>query len=290
VIPMRAPLPRLAAVLAVLALALAGCSGGKGDGGDEGTPQAGDDAVPMLHGYVFDPAIRPLEGVTVKVLDTNASVSTDEDGFFGFDGLPVEQFLVIVASVDGFVPGSKQVTLTADSPVRLNFTLEPVPVRTPFMQVDKRDLVVDCQVGTVANGDNNTFACGAGASEGEDHWDIAVGPELAGAVIEIYWEPTTDAAASIGARLETLELGQLNLILAETVGESPLRLSVPQLSAERYYSGGGLMRLTVFAAPNADETEAGVGASVLVQQAITAYASLFYVAPPDPAYTIANAS
>jgi hypothetical protein len=276
------------AVLAVLALTLAGCSGGKGED-DGATPQGGDEALPMLHGYIFDPAIRPLEGVSVKVLDTNSTSVTDANGYFGFDGLPVEQFLVIVASLDGFMPGSKQVTLAADAPVRLNFTLEPVPVRTPYMQVDKHDLVVECQVGTAANGQNDTYACGPGASETEDYWDIAVGTDLAGAVIEVYWEPTTDAAASIGARLETLELGQLNLVLAETVGTSPLRLSVAQLSAERYYTAGGLMRLTVFAAPNADETEAGIGASVLVEQAITAYASLFYVAPPDPAYTIADA-
>ena len=280
---------RLLAVVAVLAMALAGCSGAKDEEGGA-APQAGDTDIPMLHGFVFDPAIRPLEGVTVKVLDTNATTVTDDDGFFGFDGLPVEQFLVIVASVDGFVPGSKQVTLAADAPVRLNFTLEPVPVRTPFMQVDKHELVVDCQVGTVASGQNNTYACGTGASEGEDFWDIAVAPDLAGAVVEVYWEPTTDAASSIGARLETLELGQLNLILSEVVGTSPLRLSVPQLAAERYYTGGGLMRLTVFAAPNADENEAGIGASVLLEQGITAYASLFYVAPPDPSYTIAGAS
>ena len=279
---------RLLAVLAVLALTLAGCSGGK-DEADGATPQGGDEAMPMLHGYVFDPAIRPLEGVTVKVLDTNASVVTDAEGFFGFEDLPIEQFLVIVATIDGFVPGSKQVTLTAEAPVRLNFTLEPVPVRTPYMQVDKHDLVVECQIGTAANGQNNSIACGPGASESEDHWDIAVAPELAGAVIEVYWEPTTDAASSIGARLETLELGQLNLILSEVVGTSPLRLTVPQLAAERYYAAGGLMRLTVFAAPNADETEAGVGASVLVEQAITAYSSLFYVAPPDPSYTIGDA-
>jgi hypothetical protein len=276
------------AVLAVMALALAGCSDGKGedDGKDPATSGAG--SLPMLHGYVFDPAVRPLAGVQVKVLDTNSTVLTDDGGFFGFDGLPLEQFLVVVASVDGFVSGSKQVTLTADGPVRLNFTLEPVPIQVPRMTTAKQDLIVQCQVGLVAGGQNDTYACGTG--QDIDSWDIAVEPDLAGAVIEVFWEPTTDAAASIGARLETLELGQLNLILSEVVGTSPLRLSVPQQSAERYYTAGGLMRLTVFAAPNAAENEAGIGASLLIEQGITAYASLFYVASPDPAYTIANAA
>jgi hypothetical protein len=278
---------RLLAVLAVVALALAGCSDGKGkdDGKDPGSDPG---SLPMLHGYVFDPAVRPLAGVQVKVLDTNSTAVTDDQGFFGLEGLPVEQFLVVVATFDGFMPDSKQVTLTAEGPVRLNFTLAPVPIQVPRMTTAKQELLVECQVGVAANGQNDTYACGTGTQD-IDSWDIGVEADLSGAVIEVFWEPTTDAAASIGARLETLELGQLNLVLSEVVGTSPLRLSVSQLSAERYYTAGGLMRLTVFAAPNADENEAGVGASVLVEQGITAYASLFYVAPPDPAYTIANA-
>ncbi|HUR24532.1 MAG TPA: carboxypeptidase-like regulatory domain-containing protein [Candidatus Thermoplasmatota archaeon] len=280
---------RLFATMAVVAFVLAGCSGKKADDGDGTDPaSSGGGSLPMLHGYVFDPAVRPLEGVTVKVLDTNSTTVTDEEGFFGFTELPVEQFLVVVASIDGFSSGSKQVTLTPTAPVRLNFTLDPIPVQTPRMTTAKGELLVECQVGVTAQGQNSSYPCGSGTQD-VDTWDIPIEPDLSGAVIEIYWDPGTTAASSIGARLETLELGQLNLVLAEVVGTSPLRLSVPQLAAERYYTAGGLMRLTVYAAPNADENEAGVGASALVEQAITAYASLFYVAPPDPAYTIANA-
>lgn len=281
--PMRA-----LAVAAVLALTLAGCSGGK-EGEGDAPPSSGGDDLPMLHGYVFDPALRPLVGAKVTVLDTNSTGIADDEGFFGFDGLPVEQFLVVVASLDGFISGSKQVTLTALAPTRLNFTLEPVPVQTPYMEVSKQELLVECQVGTVFNGENSTQSCGTGTRD-IDSWDIAVAPDLAGAVVEVYWEPTTAAAESIGARLETLELGQLNLVLSEVVGTSPLRLSVAQLQAERYYVAGGLMRLTIYAMPNADENEAGVGVTVLAEQPVTAYASLFYVAPPDPAYTIGNAA
>lgn len=276
--------PRAAAVL-LAALLLAGCSGGNGK--DDGkVPDANaPGALPLLHGYVFDPTLKPLEGATVKVLDTNSSGATDPQGFFGFDGLPTERFLVVVATKDGFVPQSKQVTLSPDGPTRLNFTLQPVPVQVPYMQTAKQDLLVECQVGTVVNGENRTTDCSTGASN-VDHWDIAVGPDLAGAVVEVFWEPSTAAAASIGARLETLELGQLNLNLGEVVGGSPLRLQVPQVTANRYYASGGLMRLTVFAAPDTDATESTAGATVLVQQPLTAYASLFYIAPPDPSYTI----
>lgn len=281
---------RLLAVAAVLALALAGCSDGGGKGGADGPAEgAGPGALPMLHGYVFDPALRPLEGAVVKVLETNASATADDEGFFGFDGLPVEQFLVVVATMPGFTPTSKQITLTADVPVRLNFTLEPVPVASPYSTVVKQEMLLECQVGTVVQEEHNQQSCGSGVQE-IDQFDIAVEAGLAGAVVEVYWEPTTQLAASLGAKLETLELGQLNLVLAQVVGTGPLVLRVPQSTAERYYPEGGLMRLTIYAEPNADENEAGVGISVAVQQPATAYASLFYVQPPDPTYSIGNAS
>jgi hypothetical protein len=278
---------RWLALAAVAALTLAGCSDGKS--GDPAATPNNPEGLPLLHGYVFDPALRPLAGATVKVLDANASTTADDEGFFGFDGLPAEQFLVVVATMDGFTPTSKQITLAVDTPVRLNFTLEPVPIETPYSQVLKQELLVECQVGWVAADQFNQMNCGTGVQE-IDQFDIAVDVSLAGAVIEVFWEPTSSLSESIGAKLETLELGQLNLVLGQVVGTSPLRITVPESTAERYYPQGGLMRLTIFAEPNSDENEAGVGASVLVSQAVTAYASLFYVAPPDPSYSIADAS
>lgn len=277
---------RWLAVALVAALTLAGCSDGKG--GDD-APASGDpEDLPMLHGFVFDPALRPMAGATVKVLDTNVSTTSDDEGFFGFDGLPVEQFLVIVATLEGFTPSSKQITLAVDTPVRLNFTLEPVPVQTPYSQVVKQEMLVECQIGVVAAEENNQMNCGTGLQE-IDQFDIAVDVNLAGAVVEVFWEPGSALSESMGAKLETLDLGQLNLVLGQVVGVSPLRITVPESAAARYYPQGGLMRLTVYAEPNADENEAGVGATLLVEQAVTAYASLFYVAPPDGSYTIADA-
>lgn len=275
------------AVVVLLASGLAGCSDKKDDG--KGVTPSNPEGLPMLHGFVFDPALRPLPGAQVKVLDTNASTVADDQGFFGFDGLPPEQFLVVVATMDGFTPTSKQITLAVDTPVRLNFTLTPVPVQTPYSQVLKQDLLVECQLGYVAADQENHANCGTGLQE-VDQFDIAVDVNLAGAVVEVFWEPASPLSESIGAKLETLDLGQLNLVLGQAVGTSPLRITVPESTAQRYYPQGGIMRLTVFAEPNADENEAGVGVSFLADQAVSAYASLFYVAPPDPSYTIADAS
>lgn len=278
---------RLAALL-VVALAIAGCSGGQDADPGAGPAPAQSDSIPMLHGYVFDPAIRPLEGATVKVLDTNVSSTTTDEGFFGFGGLPTEQFLVIVATMPGYIPSSKQVTLAPDVPVRLNFTLEPQPVAAPYREIIPFEGFVGCQAAFAVSDTNNTLDCNNGLEQ-RPRLDFAVGPDLAGAVIEVFWEPFTPAAESMGLRLETLELGQLNIVLGQVLGPSPLRISVPQSVAEKYYPGGGLMRLTVFAASDAHQNEAGVGASLAFQQSFEAFASLFYVQPPEASYTLANA-
>jgi hypothetical protein len=272
---------RTVAFLTILALALAGCSGGDGSKDGDGGPVGGD--VPMLHGYVVDAAIRPLEGVTVKVLDSNVSVLSDAGGYYGFDGLPTEQFLVLVATKPGYIAQSKQVTLVPDVPVRLNFSLEVEPVLAPFWRTLQFEGMVGCQLATVGPTGNNTFDCNNGLEQ-RTRWDFALDPNLAGAVVEVYWDARSEAGKSLGMRLETLELGQLNVVLGQVIGESPLRISVPPSAAQKYYPQGGLMRLTVEAASDATENEAGVGESFVVQQGFQAFASVFYVSTP-PCFT-----
>lgn len=279
---------RTLAFLTVLVVALAGCSGGNGGGPDgdvEGSGPKG--GLPMLHGYVVDVAIRPLDGVTVKVLDSNVSVLSDAGGYYGLDGLPTEQFLVLVATKAGYIPQSKQVTLVPDVPVRLNFTLEIEPVVAASMSVIPHEGFIGCQAATVGPTGNNTFDCNAGMAQ-QVRWDFGVEPDLAGAVIEVYWEPRSEAGKSLSIQLETLELGQLNVVLGHVIGESPLRITVPQTAAEKYYPQGGLMRLTVQAASDAEQNEAGIGSSIVVQQAYEAFASLFYIEPPRACYTLEN--
>lgn len=270
---------RILVLLTVLAMVLAGCSGGKGgDGGNGGGgPSPGD--VPMLHGYIVDLAIRPLEGVTVKVLDSNVSVLSDVGGYYGFDDLPTEQFLVLVATKEGYIPQSKQVTLVPDVPVRLNFSLEVEPITAPYWHTLPYEGMVGCQIATVGPTGHNNVDCNNGLEQ-RTRWDFAVEANLAGAVVEIYWDARTEVGKSLSMRLETLELGQLNVELGNITGESPLRITVPPSAAQKYYPQGGLMRLTVQAASDAEQNEAGIGESIVFQQGFQAFTSVFYVSAP----------
>ena len=269
---------RSIALLTVFAFVLAGCSGGEGGDKDVGSGPSGG-GVPMLHGYVVDLAIRPLEGVTVKVLDSNVSVVSNEGGYYGFAGLPTEQFLVLVATKEGYIPQSKQITLVPDVPVRLNFSLEIEPVAAPFWHTLPFEGMVGCQVATVGPTGNNTYDCNSGLEQ-RTRWDFALDANLAGAVVEVYWDPGTEAGKSMSMHLETLELGQLNVVLGYVIGESPLRITVPPSAAQKYYPQGGLMRLTVQAASDAEQNEAGIGESIVFQQGFQAFASVFYVSVP----------
>lgn len=278
----RAPL--VAVVL--LGIALAGCADGDPD---ETTPTTSPapKQTPMLSGWVFDPAIRPVAGVTVELTDTGTVVTTDENGFYGFPSAPRERFLVLVASKEGYMSASKQVTLPLEGHVRLNFTLQPEPVRTPRVEVQKFEGLLSCRTGITVDEENATFDCGPG-TESADQWDFAVEADLAGAVIEVFWDPGTPLAESLSVRVETLELGEFNFVIGETLGSSPLRITVPQAVAAKFYPAGGLMRATVDAAPDNDANEAGIGASVAFQQDFAVFASLFYVEPPPGTYTVAQ--
>lgn len=275
---------RTLALLAVVALALAGCSGGK-DGGPDNVSASNPEGLPMLHGYIVDTAIRPLEGVVVTVLDTNTTATSDENGYFGLDDLPTEQFLILVAEKTGFIASSKQVTLVPDTPVRLNFTLEPEPIRAPSKQVLEYEGFIGCQVATEGPTGNSTTDCNMGLEQ-KNRWDFTVEGDLAGAVIEVFWDPFSQAGQTLSLRLETLELGQMNVVLGDLVGPSPLRVTVPQSAAEKYYPQGGIMRLTVTAGSDATQNEAGIGYSAVTQQSFQAFASLFYIDPPPGGYTV----
>lgn len=277
----------LLTLLLLVAMTLAGCAD------DASDPEGGEDpedttppGVPPLHGWVFDEALRPLAGVDVDLLDSNASVVTDSEGYYGFDAVKRNEPQVLVATLDGHEPNSKQVTVPPDSAVRLNFTMVPVPVKQASSEVLDFNGFIACQATVVSAEEGNQYDCGGG--QDQDVWMFSVGPDLAGAVIEIAWDSGTPAADSFHAVLETIGLGDFNVMLGEAVGTSVLRLPVGQAVAEKYYTAGGQMRLTVTVEPNVDEDESGTGAGVAVNQEFQAFASLFYVEPPSPTYTIEN--
>ncbi len=278
---------RLAPLLLSLAMLAAGCAEqAPSDDEAEDPGPAVDVERPPLHGWILDPSIRPLAGVNVEVLEANVTTVTDAGGFYGFDGLPTGETMILVATLDGYRSQSRQVTLHPDVPVRLNFTMEKLPEKVPYSEVEVFNGLLSCQFTLVVSESDQTTDCSAG--DPGDIWEFSVSPGLAGLVVEVAWDPATDASVSLEATLETLGLGDSNQLLAQAVGTSVLRLQLAEDLAAKLYPAGGQMRLTVRVLPNTDETETGVGVGLALNQEFEAFASAFYVEPPPPTYSIAG--
>ncbi|HUR61140.1 MAG TPA: carboxypeptidase regulatory-like domain-containing protein [Candidatus Thermoplasmatota archaeon] len=266
---------RAFAVGLLAALLLAGCGSKATPATDEAAP-----AVPPLQGWVVDVGLRPLRDVQVRVLDGNQSAQTDASGHFELQGVPHDEPMVLVASLERFEPSSKQVSVPEGSAVQVNFTLVPVPVKVPKLDVLKFKGFLACQAATGPM--NQTVDCSNGTQK--DIWQLAAAAELEGAVIEVHWTAATPMAERMHARLVTTDLGKLNEQLGDVTGKSPLRIEVPRETAMLYYGSGGLMKLYVNLVASSTAPAAGLSA----QQDFTAYASLFYNQPAPAGYIVSG--
>ncbi len=279
--------------LALLLVALAGCVEDAGDG--EATPEAeapdgveepsGDEA---LSGWVFDPALAPVVGAHVAVPALNVSTTADEQGRYAFDGLPTDEVLVLVVQADGFKPSSKSVTLVPETAMRLNFTLAPVPVEVAYAQKLSFNGLVGCGGVLKVNNQGSDLECGTSAAVDERAWEFPVDADVAGIVVEVVWEPGTPAAEHLNLTVETVGFGNFDEVLAGTEGASVLRGQVNAFQSQRFYSDGGIVRVTVDPGRNTADDETGTGVGFAVQQPFEAFATVFYVEPPPPGYSIVD--
>lgn len=280
---MRTPL-----VLSILLAAmLAGCvdeGAVEGDGsGDEGN------ALPPLHGWIFDPALVPIPDVRIEASAGNVTldVETDPDGFYGVDGLPVQTPVVVIARAEGFISASKTATLSEGTALQLNFTLQPQPVIVPYHDTHHFDGRIVCQY--TVESDPATFNNECGPGNNENQWQIRVGENFAGAVVEIGWDENTPASRYLRGVIECATpagCGDDTPVFADEPGDSVLRLEVGNLLAKKYMPEGGIMLLTVTVDPANDANEAGTGAAMAVNQPFEVIASVFYHEPPPPGFSV----
>ncbi|MFB0517497.1 MAG: carboxypeptidase-like regulatory domain-containing protein, partial [Candidatus Neomarinimicrobiota bacterium] len=76
----------------------------------------------------------PLPGANVVLEGTTFGAAADADGFFDIRGLSVGTYTV-TASVIGYVPVSRTVSLSVGGTVTVNFTLEPTAIMLSALEV-----------------------------------------------------------------------------------------------------------------------------------------------------------
>ena len=278
------------AVLTLLVLLLAGCSDAPADGPavDGERPTVSPPGEEPLSGWVFDPALAPVVGATVSIPALAATTTVDDEGHYGLADLPYDEVLVVVVEADGYRPSSKSVTLVPGTLLRLNFTLSPVPREVAYSEALSFNGLIGC--GGVVKQDNQgqSVECGSSAAVDERVWEFEVKEKVAGIVVEIVWEPGTPAAEHLNLTVETVGFGNFDEVLTGAEGPSILRGQVNQFQSKRFYSEGGVVRVTVDPGRNTADDETGTGAGFAVQQDFEAFATVFYVEPPPPGYSIAG--
>jgi hypothetical protein len=270
--------------LLALALALAGC-------GDGHVPPAGipvdaqGNELPTLQGVVVDEAIRPLAGATVRLLLSGVDATTDADGHYEIrrPTMAAEPTLV-TASLPGFRTRTQQAQLSGHTSATLDFILPADPLPLPRVEVLRHTGQVRCAARTPLPPPADGLQCeadhGDGGNQTAPDWAWPLDPDvaLAGAVVQLVWDPTTPGTQALHAWLQApVAGGRGGERFGEVTGESPLRLELPEAAARalpRWTNAWVMVEL-----PPGQ-------AAANVQQAYDGYASLFYVDPAPPGYTL----
>jgi len=90
-----------------------------------------EEVVTELSGTVAHSATNePVAGATVMIPELELVTTTDEDGYYLFDEVPVGAFTVSCHCTGFKLPANVPVTFTGDEALQLNFSLEPEVVET----------------------------------------------------------------------------------------------------------------------------------------------------------------
>jgi hypothetical protein len=140
------------AVGVVLVLLLAGCAGGAQSSESSavdlsGVNVAASDTTGVIRGLVLDVGIRPIAGATVALSGSTKTVTTLDNGAFGFDGLKPATYFVTVSKA-GYQKGQTSVEVQAgvSDPAPLRIVLEANPSTKPFIEEYSYSGYLECGV------------------------------------------------------------------------------------------------------------------------------------------------
>ncbi|HUR68541.1 MAG TPA: carboxypeptidase-like regulatory domain-containing protein [Candidatus Thermoplasmatota archaeon] len=271
--PRPGPRPPLALAL-VFVLVLAGCA--KPDGAVEEHAIAPG----TLAGTVTDLALTPIAGANVTVEGTNASALTDAAGSFTLELLPGEY--VVLAMASDHQNGAMRASILSAQTSSLSFQLAPIVHIVPYNEVQEGEGYLACTILLVQGESRNTTECGESDPNDRPSVDfpLASANGLDSVVVELAWEPRTQAASSLHVDVWA-SAGEERIPVGTSEGASPLRVVIPA----RLVGRGDALVVTASPAGGFTDEEAGVDFGAIVQQPFTAYATAFYHAPPPGGYS-----
>lgn len=273
-----------AAVLALLvAPLLAGCAS------DEPAVSLETLSLGIIAGTVTDAALTPLEGAVVRIDGANESATTDASGAFALR-VPPGEYLVL-ASYDAHRGGALRAAPGPGETARLAFTLAALPTERPEVVVAEQHGLISCGA-TVGLADQETDAA-CGGSDPNQRTSLRFGIDathgLSGAVIEVAWEPSTEAAGRLRVLVSTGE-GEAATLLAASEGDGHVLISLPARVLEGALAPGATLDIQVAPTGSLTDEEAGIDAGAAFQQPFAAYLSMFYHQAQPTGYSVLQAS
>lgn len=270
-------------VALLVTASLAGCTS------EEEGPALAAVQTAKLSGTVTTIALEPLADARVLVPDSPYETRTDTTGRFEFV-LPLGEYVVITDLAD-YINAAQRARL--DGPdVSLAFQLKPKPTEAPGQRTYEAHGLYSCGA-TVKTGDSHgddssqTFDCGSSDPNARESLDFFLEPEpgISGLVIELSWEPVSDAGRAF--HLHAFQMnGETPEEIGETEGLGYARIVVPETAAQIRFSEGGTLRATAVPAGSFLDEESPADVGLVFQQPFAVYVTVFTNAPPPPAFSV----
>lgn len=119
---------------------LAGCAGSSAELQEEPSSATGafegDLAADAgrIEGLVTDPSLTPIPGATIGIVKAGITVLSDDAGAFAITNVPPGSYDVSAVAL-GYQGGARRVEISAGQTATVQFQLEPLAVKEPYLEV-----------------------------------------------------------------------------------------------------------------------------------------------------------
>jgi hypothetical protein len=280
--------------LALSAVVLAGCGAAPAKPAGADVPLAPGRAV--LAGVVVDQAIHPIAGAVVTVTDAGVNATTDAKGGFSL-AVPVGEH-VLEATHRDFAPVRQTVSVPATGTRGLVVQFSLTAAMGPYSTIAKYEGFVVCSLGasyifSEECGEGVGTPVGRFGKQGNNaiRYDFqAESPSLKTLVVEMAWEPTSDAGRELLVLLNTNwtcepACGGDAVGNGSVQGPSPLLLRVDEADLSKPLQDPAAVFTTYTLARNGP-----TDVNVVLNQAFQLFVTQFYRESAPDGYSFVAAS
>ena len=278
----------------LLVLALAGCTA---------TPpkaieptQSSDVAGPqgrIVRGSVVDDELRPLAGAAITHLGGTSNTTSDANGTFLVDGLPRAKEILLQARHSIYRAQTLSVNLEFVAEAEVRFVLGGGPGPAGYHVTNVTKGIIMCQVAAGSHHGSPGFykySCrdviGDVGGLSDERVLVPVDPGVTVVIVELVWEPQTQAADVMGLTVyastneEELLIGSLHSF----PGGHYVSMKASTAALQSAKSRGGNIESFVHVDPGTlDEHIPNAG--VVIEQEFTLYTTAFYGEIPPPVWS-----